>query len=389
MMKRKIIIIMLCLSMLVSASGLVYCAATVDVTNYFETGVVDINLTEYQVVDGKETEWVDNPTILPGDAISKIPRISNDGNDCYVRAKLTFRGTDEVGEENLFGIGNKWVKADDGYWYYLGVLSHGESVDIFEGLLIPEDFSQEYEGETFYVDVDVDAIQSKNFTPDFSLSQPWGSVEILKFEKSDEYDVNKFKTSDTKSFEIVYRGDSGKLVKNQEDFFTNFPYLMPGDTYSDVAILENDGNKDITIYFRTEDIDNSELLDKLQLKITTVIEGVEKVIYNGDLRATYMNKNTKLGVIKAGKNAEFKYEVYMPAELNNKYTLMDSRVKWIFTTELNDTSSNPKTSDSTTGLLVASVVMFVLSCCGFVVLGTTKRKEEGVNEGLNQNQGST
>ena len=41
---------------------------------------------------------------MPGDDISKIPRITNDGNDCYVRAKLEFSGTDVDLEKELYGF---------------------------------------------------------------------------------------------------------------------------------------------------------------------------------------------------------------------------------------------------------------------------------------------
>lgn len=48
------------------------------VTNPVHTGVVDIDLSEYQVNEkGEEELWQDNPTVLPGMTISKIPRISN------------------------------------------------------------------------------------------------------------------------------------------------------------------------------------------------------------------------------------------------------------------------------------------------------------------------
>ena len=134
MIKRKLLIILLCLSMLVCGSGFVYGMTTTSVINEFETGIVDIELDEYQKVGDVEEPWVDNPTILPGDVVSKIPRIDNPGNDCYVRVKITFWDTDQLDEDDLFGISDKWVKADDGYWYYTEILPHGKTVDIFEGI---------------------------------------------------------------------------------------------------------------------------------------------------------------------------------------------------------------------------------------------------------------
>lgn len=384
MVKYKIFAVLLSLTMLISATGVVYCMTSVDVTNYFETGIVDIHITEHRVVDGEELDWLDNPTVVPGAMVSKIPRINNDGNDCYVRSKITFRGTEELSEDDLFGISGNWVKADDGYWYCKDVVPHGSSVDLFQGLKIPENFSQENEGSQFYIDIDVDAIQSRNFTPDFGLSSPWGSIEVLKNEKGDGYDVSTFKPSDSKSFEISYRGESATLVKNEDDFFANFPYMMPGDSYSDSVVLENDGKRDITMYFRTIDIDDSELLDKLQLKIVTTINGKTTTVYEGDLRASSMNKNTSLGTIPAGKSGEFFFEVKMPAELNNKYTIMSSQVKWVFSTELNDVedpiTKPPKTGDELSGMMTVCSVLFVLSSVGLVAVVLLARREDKKHE---------
>lgn len=331
MKKYLAIIAGICLMLLFG--GTIYAMTSVEVTNHFETGIVDISLTEYQKNNGTEELWKDNPTILPGDQISKIPRIYNNGNDCYVRAKLTFRDMEEIGEQNLYGIDETWVKADDGYYYYTNILPHGESVDIFEGIKIPTDFSQENEEKIFYIDIDVDAIQSKNFTPQYDMSAPWGSVEILKCEKEGQYDISTFRQSDTKSFEIKYEGDSKKLIKNSEDFFGNIPYLMPGDKYSDSVEFVNTGNEAIALYFRSEAADDSELLEKILLKITTNIAGEQRVVYSGNLKATELSKDSILGIIPENAEGYFDFEIEMPETLNNKYSIQSSYIKWIFSAE--------------------------------------------------------
>jgi hypothetical protein len=374
MSRIRVLACILALSLILSTTGVIYCSTTTEVINYFETGVVNVELQEYQIVDGKETAWVDNPLLLPGDTVSKIPRVFIKGTDCYVRVRLTIRGIEDVTEDNLFGINENLIKADDGYWYFKDELSFGDSFDIFQGVYIPTDFSQEWENEMFYIDIDVDAIQSKNFAPDYSLSQPWGSVEVLKYDKTEDYDLNKFKASDGKSFKIVYEGDSGKLIKNEDDFFANFPYMMPGDTYSDYAVLKNDSDTDITMYFRTADVDDSELLDKLQLKITTVIDGKAKTVYEGNLRASKLNENTVLGVIPAGVSGEFYFDVTVPAELNNKYTISSSKVKWVFSTEPIEMDEPPKTGDDAVYLLHFCLLGAVVSCCGLIFLVVYKRR---------------
>lgn len=384
-MQKKLLILFLCLCVAVFSCGLIYGMTSVEVTNEFETGIVDIRLAEYQKTNEGEKPWEDNPLVLPGDTVSKIPRIYNDGNDCYVRVKITFRDADNLNENNLLGVSDKWIKADDGYLYYTEILPHGGEVDVFEALQIPDDFSQNNEGKTFYIDIDADAIQSKNFEPQFELAQPWGDIEILECGKEGQYDISTFKQSDTQSFSITYQGDVKKLARNADDFFVNFPYLMPGDTYSDELLLENDGNNTIRLYFRSSAEDNSELLDKIQLKISTEIEGKTVAFYEGDLRALKLNEDVILGSVPAGKTGLFRFEIYVPHELNNKYTISSSFVKWIFSTKEIVVGDNdvPKTGDTTHLLLWIS--MAGLSVSGLFLIGAymaikDKKKGENNNE---------
>ena len=388
-MQKKLLIICLCLSIAVSSCGLVYGMVSVGVTNEFETGIVDIRLEEYQKNTDGEEPWEDNPLVLPGDKISKIPRIFNDGNDCYVRVKISFRGTDDINENNLLGISNEWIKADDGYLYYTQVIPHGKHVDIFEELQIPVDFPQENEETMFYIDIDADAIQSKNFEPNFESAQPWGDIEILECKKEGMYDISTFKQSDNQSFSITYQGDVKKLAKNADDFFANFPYLMPGDAYSDTLELENDSNKDIKLYFRSQATDETDLLDKIQLKITTKINGETKVFYEGSLRAAELNENSVLGMLPANATGKFDFEIYVPHELNNEYTITSSFVNWIFSTEeiVETETDNPKTGDDANLILWVSTACFAVSGLLLVVMFMTKneKKKEGAgNEAYTQ-----
>ena len=376
MTNKRLYVVLLGLAVMFFACGLIYGMVSVDVTNHFETGIVDIDLTEYQIVDGKETLWEDDPIILPGDLISKIPRIHNSGNDCYVRAKITFRETDELNDSHLVGISDKWVKAEDGYYYYTEILPHGEDVDIFEALSIPVDFSQDNQGKKFYIDIDADAIQSLNFTPNFDSATPWGEIQILECEKEGEYDVSTFKPSDNQVFQILYQGDAKDLIKNHDDFFINFPYMMPGDTFSDSVNLENDSNSIIKLHFRSVATNNSELLDKIQLKITTEIDGEEVTFYEGSLRAAELAEDTVLGELEANAKGTFNFEIYVPHELNNEFSISSSAVQWVFSTEVTEVPDNPETGDNTnivgyfTFMVISGVALILLIAVPFL-----KKKE--------------
>ena len=374
MIKRKLFIILLGLSLMLFGCGLIFAMISVEVTNHFETGIVDISLAEFQKVGDTEELWEDNPTVLPGDVVSKIPRVHNDGNDCYIRAKITIRDTSEITESSLLGITDLWHKAPDGYYYYTKVLPHGEDVDIFQAVSIPVDLPDDNQGQLFHVDIDVDAIQSKNFTPEFDTASPWGRVEILECKKEGQYDISTFKQAGNLSFKIEYQGDAKKLIKNHDDFFANIPYIMPGDTYSDAVSISNDGNKDMQIYFRSAADDPSDLLDKIQLTITTEIDGAAKAFYQGSLRAAQLSDNVILGTIPAGEKGSFNFTISVPAELNNEYTIQSSQLKWIFSTEFIEEPIAPETGDKSNILFYIGLLGLSMVGAGIVIVSGVKRK---------------
>jgi len=328
---QKLIIFLLCLSFLFCSTGVTILAMPkVSVDNHFTTGIVDIELEEYEIKEGKEIPYENNKQVLPGKTISKIPRIENDGNDCWIRVKPTFKNIEHLNDSNIFGISDEWVKAND-YYYYKNILKTDESVDFFQGLKIPTDFPQELENSNFQVIIDVDAIQSKNFSPDFNSSNPWGDVEILLCNKDKNYNVSSFKKSDNLKFEVQYQGNTKELIKNKDDFFLNFPVLMPGDEYSDTISLKNTSTNPIKLYFDSEILENKDILEKIQLKIETEINGKQETVYQGALNSNINNK--LLGEIKSNTEDIFKFTITVPPELNNDYTLLDGKVRWIFSTE--------------------------------------------------------
>lgn len=86
MRRKKCIGVLSCFIAAVCFGTLVVqAAAETSVTNQIETGVIDIELKEYQKdADGDIQPYEDNPVVLPGTHVSKIPRITNEGYDCYV-----------------------------------------------------------------------------------------------------------------------------------------------------------------------------------------------------------------------------------------------------------------------------------------------------------------
>ena len=75
---------------------------------------------------------------------------------------------------------DKWFYCqNDGYFYYKTILTdESEPVELFTEVTIPEELDNEWSLEEISIDVRVEAIQSRNFTPDFSDGQtePWPGI---------------------------------------------------------------------------------------------------------------------------------------------------------------------------------------------------------------------
>lgn len=113
-------------------------------------GEVDIELNEYTLDEaGKEVQWKDLSDTLPGQKIVKIPRVTNVASDCEIRAKIEMVMGEKVElpitVDLLEGMSKDWsYNEDDGYYYYGKKLKKGESVDLFQGFIIPPVWDTRY-----------------------------------------------------------------------------------------------------------------------------------------------------------------------------------------------------------------------------------------------------
>lgn len=300
------------------------------VVNEFNTGIVDIELTDSEL--DKDEDTINSGSedyLLPGELVSWTPRIYNKEFDCYVRAKVDFSDT-SLSNNNLTGVTTDWVKKSDGYMYYTKVLKSGESVDIFNGVQVPADFNLPF-GTEVGISVSVDAIQSRNFTANFDMGNPWGNV-VIKAAKENK-GVTEFKSSDNNVFSVVWDGNTKDLVINSEDFFSDFATMMPGDVLEHEIKLKSTTDPAPDLYFNTESIDDSDILSKIGLEIK--VGG--KVIYSGNLKSEQLENKIKLGSYKDGSMT---FKVTVPSELDNDYSLESSKVKWVFSVEEKSTTNN-------------------------------------------------
>lgn len=379
-MKRKWYMLLTCIGLILGITGTsIYASTEVSVENEFTTGVVDIDLNEYTIENGREVEWTDNvKNILPGQDICKIPRISNQGNDCYVRARIEFVDT-PLRFDSLYGMTDEWILGKDGYCYYRRILGSGDTVDLFKGIKVPIDLKEDTAESLFQIRIYVDAIQSDYFTPDYALDHPWGQIEILDCKKEGMYDFSTFKKQNNLNFKITYEGKVGKLIKNEDDFFENFPVMLPGGVYSDVLEFENNSDEKIHLYFRTGVLERTDLLEQVHLKIIKQNRENQTVIYEGAVHGTDLEKNMLLETLNPGEIGKLRYEISVPKELDNTYTLMREQVTWVFSTEpVQEIDSVPTGDSSLIFCLIMMVTGVIFLVIGFILnMNEKARKRNG------------
>lgn len=310
--------------------GVLCCAAVVvcalsetSVINEFAAGIVDIEI--------RDSGTGEKQRILPGQKLGGPYRIQNNGSDCFVRARFTLRGLRARVGDCITGMDDMWMEGDDGYYYCREVLKEGAFVNLIDGMKIPETLSQAPEGGSLQLDVEVEAVQSKNFRPDFHAVSPWGEVQILQNEKTGS--LQSFTPAEDRSFLIEYKGSSRSMFASEKDFFANFPILMPGDEYRDSAVINNDSGGEVKLYFRSEGTDGLPLPEGIQLEISAEQNGIEQLIYTGCAGGKELAENRLLLTLPEHSEGKLKFQVSVPEKLGNEFSLLSGHVKWVFSTD--------------------------------------------------------
>lgn len=171
-MKKPIIIGSVCAVTAAVAAGstLAYFTAQDTAVNTISTGNLNIAINEYQDSQCGEIPYTDPTTpVMPGDCISKKVRIENTGSgSAYIRAKIdiAFDGDDqqELSTELIsLNIGDDWTLADDGYYYYKNIVDSGEETsNLFTTVCFDDDMGNDYQNKKLRINIDAEAIQSKN-----------------------------------------------------------------------------------------------------------------------------------------------------------------------------------------------------------------------------------
>ncbi len=388
-MKRTKILLFTSIFMLAIGSiGAAYAAIQirVEVENHISLGDINVSLAEYKINEnGMESVYTDPDIVMPGDVISKIPRFTCIAEPCYIRARLSFdkdKDVEGLTERDISGISDEWIKIGD-YYYYKYIMNTDQSTDFFKSVSIPAEWTNVHELQNLGITVQVDAIQAKNFIPDYDSEEPWGNeeIEVCVHKGNKENIVNPYS-----SMYVEFEGNTHKLVAVPEDFFSNLGTAMPGDILSDTVVLKNTTDHDAELFFYTDLPDDiSEEQKKLLKKIQLTISLDGQMIYNGDLEAASLFEEISLGIYKSQDEKRFDFTLKIPEELKNRYALTDTVVRWVFRVHQDEadntggisTSKPVKTGDTVPilhYLIMAGIGVFFAA--GIIIYRKKQRREE-------------
>lgn len=350
------------------------------IKNDINTGAVNIELQEYTIIEGKEALYEDSgeQSVVPGQVISLIPRITNSGDSCYVRAKVKYEDekniTKILAESNIDNSSNNWVKKGD-YWYYKDILKPGEHVDLFNKLTIPKDMSNDQQGKILQLNIIAEAIQSENFNPDFNSESPWKDIKVEKA-TSESYKMDKVQLNST--VKIEYENNAELYMEVPDEFFSRLGHVLPGDTLSQKITINNTTSGEVEYFVSTDKVDGIsdkeiELLKKLNLRISNG----SKVLYEGSV---YPLDKISLGSYNSKATSDITFTITVPSELGNEYSNLNTAMKWRFTVSGKDkvipdnpkpVVPSPQTGDTKVQIAFA---LFFISAIGLIVILFAERR---------------
>lgn len=349
-------------------------ADSLSINNQLVMGEVDVVLKQYEKgEDGEILMPQEDRIVLPGEEVSQIPRITNKSEPCFVRVFLSF-GEEEtrLAETDLLGMSEEWRKIGE-YYYLIEPLQTNQCVDVFQGVKVPESWTEECSNENLMVGIQVDAIQAQNFRPNYEDKMPWGNEEIKVCVHNPAMDRVIYPYMD---HAVIYEGGAHKLITVSEDFFSNLGLAMPGDILEDEILIQNNSEHDIEVFFRTESLELSEAQSKLLNQLGLRITLEDDVLYEGGLSAEAIGNNLSLRTYQPGQILTFRFQITVPKEIENESANIDTLVRWIFSVKEDAVEKRQIKSVKTGDNTMAGLMEFLILLSGafiFICLKLRRR----------------
>lgn len=340
-----------------------------EIWSRLETGGVKIGVETFCVEDGQKVKMDPRLRVDCRQPVSYVPRITNRGTKCYLRVRLLGKAGSQVFplQEELDGVGEGWLQKGE-YLYYEKPVSYGEAIDVCQAFRLPDrwDF---YQDKTLQVQVDADAVQDKNFHPDFSLEHPWGEVVVTASRFQEDNRIEVVEPADPELQETqgnacrITADETQGLLLGEEGFFSHVVFL-PGDSRTETLQLSNQETHRIQILMKAE-WEKSAFLDQMQLQISGGDQSYDGVLTGAELR-----DYRTLATLEPGESRAVHVTLSFPETADNPLQQNSDDIRWSFAVKQEEKPwDTPATGDA--GIWW---IFFAAGCVSIAVAGMLLRK---------------
>lgn len=311
----------LVLSMSCMLFGSTVLAQNGSVEKHGHIGAVDISISH---------EFTDETiNLMPGERVGIESYVTNTAEPAWIRARIDYPYFNaehgqieqmELPSDALVAFSDPNWKRIGSWYYYLKPVTVDTKVPFTESITFPSDWDNSYVDASFDMEFTAEAVQEKNFTPDFSSSDPWHGVVIQAYD-ADNY---KFAQITSNHFSVSFENGSQGLVHTDEDFAVNLDNAMPGDTFEGDAEISNKMDVPVKLYFEADSGGDHATTDKIHLKIFND----DAVIFD-DVLSFKLGK-TLLAEYQPGDSSTFRYEISIPTDMDNNFARTDFLAIWKF-----------------------------------------------------------
>ncbi len=344
-----------------------------EILSHLETGGVKIGIETLNYKEGTFTKLPQEVIVDCDKPVSYVPRITNHGATCYLRIRFVAKaGTEELElTDHLQDIQDGWLSKGE-YLYYQKPVGYGKSVDVCQSFQLPEEWDF-YQDKVLQIQAEADALQAKNFIPDFTSETPWGDLVVTasRIEADNRLEAVEPVGDDLQEMEgnpcsVVADREKG-LVMEQGDFFSHVMFL-PGDSRRESLQLSNQETRRIQILLKAE-WEKSPFLDRIQLKIDNG-DG----FYDGILTGAQLRDYRLLATLDPGETKTVDVTLSFPESADNPYQQSSDDIRWFFAIKEESSRGFPVTGDAVFWVIFAAV------CCGAAIAGAwclrRKRRDE-------------
>ena len=364
--KKKMLLLKIILILAMSISAIY--AMNSEMTNgVISTGVVDIKIDTYKIDSGQEVSYGgEKKNVTQGEVVSIIPKIINCGESCFVRVKVNYVNSNIDFKNYVTNFSSDLNKVGE-YYYYDKVLEPNESIKLFDTIKIPDNIYDLITGNEVKLEIIAEAIQDKNFEPDYTLTDPWKNVNPTKC-------INTSYNIDTEGqyskIDIKYEDGINNDIIIPEEFFEDLKTAMPGDTFVNYLKIKNSNKKSVKYFLnlQAEDTSNAKNIELLSFIDLTITNQEGKEIYAGKL----LNQDKiLLGKYSLEEGDKLAFKVSVPNDLDNRYVNLNPKLSLVFTADYEKEKQdeekhikNPITGDS----IDWAITIFLLSSIGLIVV---------------------